>query len=785
MRHGSWFGLGASASITVLASTFAVAQTSPPEETPSADRGAGLEEIVVTARRRAEALQNVPVSVDVVSAAALETRGVHTESDLQVAVPGLTIVAGDTNNELNFVMRGESVDGYSGSPPGVQPYVDEVPVPVMSATQFFDLENVQAVKGPQGTLFGRNSTGGAVLFQTAMPKNDFEGYASVQYGNFDRLIAEAAVNVPIISDKLLVRFSGLAASGGAFVYNLYTRQRVGDDDERDGRITIEARPMDNLVNVTTVQLEKADGTDTPNTPYYTAACGQPSGFNSCIYSPTNQPFFSQLLSGQVYPGYPSGYVYPGGFQSLAAFQRSVGKYVVDQNAPFDHELDSTFAVNKTTLDLSSAVSIKNVFGYSYASNTIGYDTDFSPYPIVQMYAPDAPLTGADLSLENSKTKTISDELQMQGTVFDQRLNYMLGLFYIGSTEDYLSPIWLASYDAELDYHAETTDKSYAAFTQETYKLTDNLNLTLGGRYTKERISQKQLDNSFFGVGNPQFTEEGKPSWTASLDYHFNPSLMGYITTRGSWRRGGFNPFSPPTPTPETAANAAGGNYFLPETVRDAEAGLKFEGRIADTPLRANIAVYNSWITNVQKTAFLVIDGDISSATVNVPKSKVTGVEADFNVRPIDWLVLGASTAYTDARFTDATSTLFGNPVTYGPFGEVPRFSGSIYGDTQWKLPDNKGSLNLHADVYGQSSFYFSNLGGTVLPGTQLPAYTLINMRLDWADMFGKGVKVGMFVKNLANRLYYTGGDAAALDFSVDSAAYGEPRTFGIVIREDF
>jgi iron complex outermembrane recepter protein len=785
MRYGSWMGMAAGASIVLLASTLAVAQTGSAEDGASADHGAGLEEIVVTARRRTEALQNVPVSVDYVGAAALETRGVHTEADLQVAVPGLTIVAGDTNNELNFVMRGESVDGYSGSPPGVQPYVDEVPVPVMSATQFFDLENVQAVKGPQGTLFGRNSTGGAVLFQTAMPKNDFEGYASIQYGNFDRVIAEAAVNVPIIPDKLLVRFSGLAASGGAFVYNLYSRERLGNDDERDGRITIEARPVENLVNVTTVQLENAGGTDAPNTPYYTSPCGTASGFNSCIYSPTNQPFFSQLLSGKVYPGYPSGYVYPGGFQSLAGFQRTYGNYVVDQNANFDHSLDSTFLVNKTTLDLSSAISIKNVFGYSYASNAIGYDTDFSPYAIVQMYAPSDPLGSAALSVENSKTKTISDELQMQGTVLDQRLNYLLGLFYIGSREDYLSPIWLAAYDSQLDYHAETSDKSYAFFSQETYKLSDNLNLTVGGRYTKEIISLRQLVDSFFGEGNPQQTTESKPSWTASLDYHFNPSLMAYVTTRGSWRRGGFNPFSPPTPTPETAANAAGGNYFLPETVRDVEGGLKFEGRIAETPLRANIALYESWITNVQKTAFLVIDGDISSATVNVPKSKVMGVEADFNIRPINWLVVGASAAYTDARFTDATSTLFGNPVTYGPFGEVPRFSGSVFADTQWKLPDNKGSVNLHADVYGQSAFYFSNLGATVLPGTELPAYTLINMRLDWADILGKGVKVGLFVKNLANRLYYTGGDAAALDFSVDSAAFGAPRTFGIAIREDF
>lgn len=790
MRLGLSFSLIASSVAAVLAANAAQAQavtahSDATAEGADASGGGGLDEIVVTARRRSEALQNVPVAVDVVNAAELVTRGIHTEADLQIAVPGLTVVAGNNNNELNYVMRGESVDGYSGSPPGVQPYIDEVPVPIMSATAFYDLENVQAVKGPQGTLFGRNSTGGAVLFQTATPKNDFEGYASIQYGNYDRLIAEAAVNVPVIPDKLLVRFSGLAASGGAYVRNLYTNTLLGDDNERDGRVTIEARPMDGLVNVTTVQLENAGGTDVPDTAYYAVPCGQPSGFNSCTYSPANQPFFSKLLSGRLFPGYPSGYVYPGGFQNLPAFQRSVGNYVIDQNASFGHSLTSTLVINKTTWDLSSAVALKNIFGYSYASNTIGYDTDYSPYPIVQMYAPSAILGYAALPQENSKTKTISDEVQLTGTGLEQRLNYMVGLFYINSDEKYQSPLWLASIDNSVAYHADTGDKSYAVFSQETYKLTDNLNLTLGGRYTKEDISLMQLAGSVFGAGQPQSITESKPSWTASLDYHFNNSIMAYITTRGSWRRGGFNPFNPPTATPETSASAPGGNYFLPEVVRDVEGGLKFEGHIADVPVRANVAVYNSWITDVQKTAYIVFAGTVSSATVNVPKSAVKGVEADFNVRPVNWLVVGGSTAYTDARFTDATSTLLGSPVTYGPFGDVPRFSGSLYGETQWKLADNRGSVNLHADLYGQSAFYFSNLGGTVLPGTQLPAYTLVNMRLDWADMMGTGVKVGLFVKNLANKLYYTGGSAGAEDFSVESAAFGAPRTFGVSIREDF
>ena len=783
MRFRLSLGLAAGSVAAVLASTSAVADTPPTG--PVADNGGGLDEIVVTARRRAEALQNVPVTVNVVNAAALEEQGVHTEEDLQSAIPGLIVRTSNNSNELNYVMRGESVDAYSGSPPGVQPYIDEVPFPVMSSTPFYDLENVQAVKGPQGTLFGRNATGGAVLFQTATPKNQFDGYASVQYGNLDRLITEAAVDVPIVSDKLLVRFAGTVTSGGAYVKNLYDQQELGDKEERSGRITVDARPVDNLDNLLTVQIGHTSGTNTPNTAYYTIPCGQAFGFNSCTYSPANQPFFSNLLSGKLFPGYPSGYVYPGGFQSLPAYQNSVGKYVVDQNTLFTHLATENMVINKTTYDLTGSLSIKNIFGYSYVKNALNYDDDYSPYPFIQQYAPDALTNGDGLAMETSTTKTYTDELQLQGKAFADRLNYIFGAFYLDSHEDYVSPLWIGAADASVAYAATTGNKSYAGFTQASYAFTDKLDLTLGGRYTKEDISLVQDAQSIFGAGNPQSATESHPSWTVSLDYHLTKELMAYITTRGSWRRGGFNPFNPPTATPETAASSPGGNYFLPEEVRDVEGGLKFDGHIADLPFRADVAVYNSWVTDIQKTAYVVIAGTASSATVNVPKTDIKGIEADANIRPINWLRVGSSVTYTDARFTQPQSLLFGNPVTYGPFGDVPRFSGSVYADSTWSLPDGKGALTYHVDLYGQSAFYFSNLGGTIQPGTALPPYTLLNMRLDWDDILGKGVKVSLFVKNLTDRLYYTGGSPGAQNYSVESATFGMPRTYGIVIRETF
>ncbi|PEQ14259.1 hypothetical protein B2G71_01235 [Novosphingobium sp. PC22D] len=744
-----------------------------------------FDEILVTARRRTESVQDVPVAVSALSASDLEARGIHTEADLQTAIPGLIVRSGNNNNQLNYVIRGESVDAYSGSPPGVQPYINEVPFPVISSTPFYDLENVQAVKGPQGTLFGRNSTGGAVLFQTREPDDYFGGYASVQYGNFDRLIGEAAINLPISDDKLLLRVAGTVTSGGAFVRNLYDDEMLGDKHERSGRATLAIEPTENIRNVTMVQVSKTTGTNAPNTAYYTIPCGDPSGFNSCTYSPDNQPFFSDLLEGRIFANYPNGFVYAGGFQSLPEFQRSQGDYVVNQNADFDHRARSEMVVNKTEIELTDDISLKNIFGYSFSKNQINYDTDYSPYPFIQQYSPDAVLTGADLPVETSATKTYSNELQLQGKTGDGRLTWLLGAFYIDAKEDYFSPLWLGAANVSVAYNAATGNKSTAVFGQATYELTDRLNLTVGGRYTWEKITLVQLDQSIFGPGQRQSVKQSDPSWTATLDYHATPDLMVYLSSRGSWRRGGFNPFNPPTPTPLTAANDPGGNFFLPERVRDVEAGLKFEGRAGDMPVRANLAVYNAWIADIQKTAYVVIAGTASSATINVPKTRIRGIETDASLRPADWLTVAGSITYTDAKFTDNESRLFGNPVLYGPFGDVPEFAGTLSADAVLPLGGDAGELNYHVDLYHQSSFYFSNLGGTIQPGTKLPAYTLINMRLDWDDMFDSPLKASLFVKNLTDKLYYTGGSAGAQNFSVESAGFGQPRTYGVAVRVDF
>src|SRR4051812_17293069 len=187
--------------------------TTAPEAQTSAPAESG--DIVVTARRREENISKVPISITALGGETLKQKQVTSEIDLQRTVPGLTVRQSGSANQFNFALRGQSVDTYSGSPPAVPAYIDEAQIVQQSAGTFYDLEGIQVLKGPQGTLFGRNSTGGAVLFQTAKPTDKFGGYLLGRYGNHSAKHLEGAVNVPL-GEIGGFRLAGVHNSGGAY-----------------------------------------------------------------------------------------------------------------------------------------------------------------------------------------------------------------------------------------------------------------------------------------------------------------------------------------------------------------------------------------------------------------------------------------------------------------------------------------------------------------------------------------------------------------------------------------
>jgi iron complex outermembrane receptor protein len=173
---------------------------------------------------------------------------ITSETDLQFAVPGLLVRATENAYNLNFSIRGQSVDAFSFSLPAVLAYFNEVQVGAFSSPALYDLQSVQVLKGPQGTLFGRNATGGAVLYTSTKPGNELSGYVEGSYGNYSRANVEGAIDLPVVPDTLLLRVAGFFEHRDGFQRNLFNNSRIGDQERRGGRLTMTVKPADSLSN---------------------------------------------------------------------------------------------------------------------------------------------------------------------------------------------------------------------------------------------------------------------------------------------------------------------------------------------------------------------------------------------------------------------------------------------------------------------------------------------------------------------------------------------------------
>ena len=235
----------------------------------------------------------------------------------------------------------------------------------------------------------------------------------------------------------------------------------------------------------------------------------------------------------------------------------------------------------------------------------------------------------------------------------------------------------------------------------------------------------------------------------------------------------------------------GGNVFKPETSKDVELGAKFSGHDVGVPVTASIALYQQWVNNVQRAAYVPGFNGPGLVTVNVPSARIRGVEIDFSVRAASWLTFGGAFAHTDAKFTKNVVTLF-DPVGqvsfntfYGPFADTPKNTGSVYFDVTHDLGGDTGTLMWHADLYAQSKFTFSNVAATLAPETFIKGYALVNARLSWNDMMGTKISAAFYVRNLFNKKYYSGGNSIGPTLGLNTSVSGQSRMLGGELRFDF
>ena len=816
-RHiaGLMASVGLIASFAVAAPAFADAG-----DAAKADSPAGGNDIVVTARRIEEKLQNVPVAVTAFGAKALAEQRIGSEADLQMATPGLTVRSTTSSNQLNYSIRGQSVDSFSYSSPAVVAYFNSVPVGGTTATAFFDLESIQVLKGPQGTLFGRNATGGAVLYQAAKPTAAFGGYLTAGFGSYANHEVEGALNIPLM-DGVAVRFAGKTHQRDGYQHDLLNDTYLGSIDDKVGRVSLLIKPagsgFENVFEYqrgeygghsTSLKIQNANGANgAPST--YTFP-GDNSTRDLTTFFATYYPDGTATsLNPAVNAFFARSGITPGIGNFIHAYQTGkLGFYDVAPQQDGLHKATQDFISNTTSYKIGDNATIKNIFGYNRVLSFDATDISGSPYSWLTIGVPvgsPPPEPGFYNAGYTYGTKQWSDELQISGSALDGKLKYVAGLFASDQKDynripldilgDVLSGSVPGAYGFQGAYDFTQHDKSKAIYAQLGYEIMPQLNLSGGFRYTKDDIST-YYGTDPFGINNltvaPASKSASKPSWLIGIDYKPTNELMVYFNQRGSWRTGGFNGTAP------AIANPAGSNItcpigaadpaacypegFKPETAYDFEIGAKYSGRIGDVPTVLNIAIYDEEISNVQRSPYF----GISAIAVNVPHAQVRGMELDGSIRPTNWLQIGGSFTYTDAKYTQnkVVTDSFGT-FYFGPYGDTPKYSGSAYFRASTDLPGDKGELVLRGEIYAQSSFYYSNLANTTAPGTQLGGYSLVNARAEWNKVFGSQVSFAAYVNNLTNSQYYTGGISLSSVTGVNSALPGTPRMYGMEVGLKF
>ncbi|MDB5540584.1 MAG: TonB-dependent receptor [Devosia sp.] len=748
-----------------------LAQTGSPEP-----RISDIEEVVVTARRREESAQTVPISVTALSATALAERQVHSLGDLTNAVPGLRFTHQGGGGNMNVVLRGLARIPLGDSPNAVVNYFADVPLNFNgSNVPIFDLASIQVLKGPQGTLFGRNTIGGAIIFTPTAPSSEWGGYLTGSAGNFDYRDVEGAINIPVFEDKIAIRLAGKSTRRDGYTKNITGRGDL-DDIHRDSvRASLLLTPTANIRNLTVFDRFTAKENGVAGILWNQT----PGGL---ARTPALARFFDCHTVNSSNPVACVGFQPDADIDDAFARQQAWGPRTTATS--IEPRLDRKIwgVSNKTEVDFG-AVQARSIFGYRKTFVSSDFDSDgvnFTP-PLID------PSSRVDL-------KSISEEVHLLGTAFDSKLDWIVGGIYIKEDPDgpnggrfriaSSAVPWITSFSVR---------ENKALFGQIGLSLgdwVDGLKLNAGYRYSWDEANACTVavsgltfnpavdqDSCPTTAGRSFISYKGKaPTWTLGLDWQVRPDLFVYATTRRGYREGNIN--SPAFLSPATAILLPY-QTFRPELVTDVEVGVKHDWRIGDVTGRVNVSAYRSKYENVVSS--FMVGAIVPSTDPSVPLNNAVGInsgqrtlsgfEWELIVRPVESLTLTSNGAYTHQRVDSLTLP----PV---PGINVPAFGNnspkwSTTASARWVLPvaPLDGEVIVRGDYSWQGDFYVGN--------AVVPAYDVANARIEWNDIAGKGVSAAAFIRNIMNDADVIAGGVTTLTIGIQTAAYSEPRMYGL------
>ena len=686
-----------------MAGSPSVAQAQAQTQAQSASQASeasGLEDIIVTARRVEENQQKIPVAVTTLTASTLERRNVVAVNDLQFSVPNLQIKPGNNNPSLpEFIIRGQRQVLFTDE--NVVTYVNGVAQSTRGLA-LYDLENVQALKGPQGTLFGKNSMGGAMVFTTARPKFDPEARFDLELGNYNRVQGTVMGNVPLIGEVAALRVAGRIERQDGFFKNLRPGgKNLNDRNNESLRVSLLVKPGDRFENMTTFDYIHRDEIPTPS--LIEAAPLANNFFRSVTQQAVSQQ--SALGGGTALVDTSRGLLLRQGnpFRSVAF--TGVGSTLTNAGFPaltgFAARSEVYGVANTSSFELSDAVTLKNIIGARYEraldfqdpSGITGMTFDFGALFGVPAGFVTGQATNNDTYFRN-QYKTFSDEFQIVGKFGD--LSMIAGLYYAHVKHQYdvnssfvVGPA--SFYGPAFERHAAMRDstESKAAFAQGTYDFSgvglDGLRLTLGVRYTSDK--KKMRTENFFSTStetvqtwNPAFPQGQcnelngtlgnavavnngaecsltnsrtykAATWTGSLEYQATPDTLLYFASRRGFKAGGPNP----------TTRSLDFSMFGPEKITDFELGVKHQGHLGSVPYRLNIAGFIGKYRDIQTQDILQFctNDSVGCSTggvytdlilLNVGKATIKGIEVEGSIKPIRQLELNVGYSYQVGRY---------------------------------------------------------------------------------------------------------------------------------------
>lgn len=752
------------------------------QATATPDQAAGLGDIVVTARRREERLQDVPVAVTAISGAQLAERGIAKLSDLRYQAPAFQVQPGPYGNAVPaFQIRGQrQQEALITQDPSVGVYVDEVyQARVYGVNQsLLDLDSVQVLKGPQGTLFGRNTSGGALLVTSRRPTDQFEGEASLGFGNYAAREASAIINLPL-GESFAIRAAGKYDRHDGYTTNVDTGEKLGTEDNFAYRVGALFH-SGGFENYTTISGVKTDGTGVP-------------------------------LISQGFGPNASLIVDPAAVAAANAAQAQRGFYQTSGDlSPNPTSLTTFAATNITTLSLGSA-TLKNIVAYRKIDAAIGVEFD-----------------GSDLKADNglpffnavnfAHQHQFSEELQLQGKAFGDRLNYTLGGYYFREKGSDFQQTVIGGYGLSQVGGGYAINRSKSLFAQADLKLVDTLTLTGGFRYSWDSrdFTGQTYFSGFSGVVTPAIDyaanpapvacndggtiagnclvtlptyKKNTPTWTIGLSYKPVRNVLIYGNVSRGYRSGGWNLRG------KLAADGSPGSFgpFNPEIVTNYEIGAKLDFELGTVPVRLDMSAYHQNYKDIQRTIYAQFPGEtIAQAYVlNAATAKIDGAEAEISIKPVRELSLTAFGGYINAKYSNFSYVVAANPDGTGtktvdgsnfPFAGTPKFQWGATARYEIPAPGNLGRPAIQVSYYHQSTMYWSDSGE---PYAVTKPYGLIDLRADWREIGGHPVDLSLYVRNIADKEYKALGASGYSTLGFISYIPGTPRTFGASVTVHF